>query len=429
VSTVTTQPIMLRSESCEPVDPLEVFAAAGAAPRFFWEQPSNGRFRVGVGCVARLTFAGVDRFRQAGAAAQQLFDGIRWQGQGPRIAQLLGGFAFAPSRSTIGPWQGFPDGELRLPDVTYWRDGEHCMRVAAAGSQWQDLHPRPLALGHPVRGVVEIGNGGREQYVERVQQILDEIRSGRLQKVVLARAVQVTAGSTIDPVAWLVALRERFPTCTLFAVGDGPAVFLGASPERLVRAHGDWVETAALAGTAPRGASRAADQALGEALCDSSKNGAEHSVVVQHLRSVLEACCDDVQVAREPVLLRTRTVQHLCTELRARRRGRSPAALMDLVDRLHPTPAVGGAPNDAALRWLDEHESVERGWFAGPVGFLQSDGDGEFAVALRSALVRGRSATAWAGAGIVARSQPMAEFTETELKLRTVLGPLLWGAP
>jgi isochorismate synthase EntC len=90
---------------------------------------------------------------------------------------------------------------------------------------------------------------------------------------------------------------------------------------------------------------------------------------------------------------------------------------------------VGGAPREAALRWLDEHESIERGWFAGPVGFLQSDGDGEFAVALRSALARGRSATAWAGAGIVARSQPMAEFTETELKLRTVLGPLLWGAP
>jgi isochorismate synthase len=280
-----------------------------------------------------------------------------------------------------------------------------------------------------VRGVVEIGNGGREDYVRQVQRILDEIHAGQLQKIVLVRAVHVTAGSDIDAVAWLVALRERFPTCTLFAVGDGPAVFLGASPERLVRAHGDWLETAALAGTAPRGASRVADQELGEALRESCKNGAEHSFVVQYLRSVLGECCDEVEAAREPVLLRTRTVQHLCTEIRARRRERSPAALMELLGRLHPTPAVGGAPRDAALRWLDENEPTERGWFAGPVGFLQSDGDGEFEVALRSALVRGRSATAWAGAGIVARSQPMAEFTETELKLRTVLGPLLWGAP
>jgi salicylate biosynthesis isochorismate synthase/menaquinone-specific isochorismate synthase len=189
------------------------------------------------------------------------------------------------------------------------------------------------------------------------------------------------------------------------------------------------VETAALAGTAPRGASRAADQAIGEALRDSSKNGAEHAIVVRHLESALAGCCDDVDVAREPVLLRTRTVQHLCTEIRARRRAAAPVSLLELVGRLHPTPAVGGAPRQAALEWLAEHETIDRGWFAGPVGFVQSDGDGEFAVALRSALARGRFATAWAGAGIVARSQPMAEFTETELKLRTVLGPLLWGAP
>jgi isochorismate synthase EntC len=104
-------------------------------------------------------------------------------------------------------------------------------------------------------------------------------------------------------------------------------------------------------------------------------------------------------------------------------------SLLELAARLHPTPAVGGAPRDAALEWLAEHEAIDRGWFAGPVGFVQSNGDGEFDVALRSALVRGRSATAWAGAGIVARSEPRAEFTETELKLRTVLGPLLWGAP
>jgi isochorismate synthase len=419
----------MRSESCGAVDPLEVFAAAGTAPRFLWEQPSAGRYRVGVGCAARLASAGVGRFREAGIAAQELFDTIRWEGEGARVAHLLGGFSFAPSRAQGGLWQGFPDGELRLPEVAYWSDGDRSTCVSRSGSAWLNLRPRPVALGHPVRGVVEIGNGGRESYVGQVQRAIDDIRAGLLQKVVLAREVHVTAGSDIDPIAWLVALRERFPTCTLFAVGDGPTVFLGASPERLVRAQGECVETAALAGTAPRGASRAADHALGEALRDSSKNGAEHALVVQYLRSVLDECCEDVQVAREPSLLRTRTVQHLCTGIKARRRERSPAALMDLVDRMHPTPAVGGAPREAALRWLDQHEAVERGWFAGPVGFLQQDGDGEFAVALRSALVRGRRATAWAGAGIVERSQPMAEFTETELKLRTVLGPLLWGAP
>ena len=422
-------PLTFRSEPCDALDPLQVFAAAGAAPRFYWEQPAAGRFRVGVGCAARLTVRGHERFRAADELSREAFARIRWEGTGPRISHLVGGFAFVPAQATNGLWQGFPDGELRLPELVCWREQDRYVRDGLVGSHWAGLRPRPLAVGQPVRGVVEIGNGGPEPYVARVERILDRIRAGDLQKVVLAREVHVTAGSPIDAVAWLVALRERYPMCTLFAVGEGDTVFLGASPERLVRVEGDVVVTAALAGTAPRGASRAADQALGAALCDSSKNGAEHAIVVNHLRNALDSCSDEVEVASEPVLLRMRTVQHLCTEIRARRRAGAPVSLLELVSRLHPTPAVGGAPREAALRWLADNERADRGWYAGPVGYLQSNGDGEFAVALRSALARGRSATAWAGAGIVARSQPAAEFTETELKLRTVLGPLLWGAP
>jgi isochorismate synthase len=422
-------PIPLRSDSCEPLDPLQVFSAAGTAPRFYWEQPAAQRFRVGIGCAARIDVRGEARFRDAESQVAACLDRLQWEGSGPRIAQLVGGFAFTPTASTNGLWRGFAAGELRLPELCYWREGDRHVRDAIATSPWSALDPPPLPIGHPVRGAAEIGNGGPEAYTGRVQRALTEIRSGSLQKVVLARAVHVTARSSIDPVAWLVALRERFPACTLFAIGAGDAVFLGASPERLVRVTGDVVETAALAGTAPRGASQASDRAFGVALSDSRKNGDEHAIVVQHLEQALAECCDDVALDPEPRLLRTRTVQHLCTELRARRRAVSPVSLLGLVERLHPTPAVGGAPRAAALDWLARHEDLERGWFAGPVGFLQSNGDGEFVVALRSALVRGRSATAWAGAGIVARSDPHSEFTETELKLRTVLGPLLWGAP
>ena len=421
--------LTFRSEHCEALDPLQVFAAAGSAPRFYWEQPATQRFRVGIGCAERITVAGTGRFSAAGSAACGIFERIAWEGSGPRVAHLVGGFAFAPASQSTGLWRGFPDGELRLPELVYSREGDRYVRDVWRDSAWASAQPRVLSLGHPVRGVVEFGNGGPDAYVGRVERALEEIRSGRLQKVVLARGVHVTARSAIDPVAWLVALRERFPACTLFAVGDGDAVFLGASPERLIRVDGERVETAALAGTAPRGGSQAADRALGEALCGCRKNGAEHAAVVDFLESVLSGCCDDVKVAPAPTLLRTRTVQHLCTELRARRRPGSPVTLLELVSRMHPTPAVGGAPREAALRWLATHEGIERGWFAGPVGYLQSQGDGEFAVALRSALVRGRGATAWAGAGIVAGSEPHAEFTETELKLRTVLGPLLWGAP
>lgn len=418
-----------RSEPCAPLDALEVFAAAGNAPRFYWEQSAARRFRVGIGCAARVTVSGPGRFHDADLAASALFDRLRWEGPGPRLAHLVGGFAFASGRDPAGVWQGFPDGELRLPELVYSREGDEYVRDACVDSDWATLHPRPFALGQPVRGLAEIHNGGPDAYVRRVQRAIDSIRRGDFDKVVVAREVHVVAGTSIDPVAWLVALRERFPNCTLFAIGAGDAVFLGASPERLVRVTGPTVETVALAGTAPRGASATADRALGDALCDSRKNGREHAYVVEHLRAALAECCDEVVADAEPRLLRTRTVMHLCTDLRARRRAASPVSLLELVGRLHPTPAVGGMPREPALSWLAQHEGFDRGWFAGPVGFLQSNGDGEFDVALRSALVQGRAATAWAGAGIVAGSQPRAEFTETELKLRAALGPLLWGAP
>ena len=283
-----------------------------------------------------------------------MFASSHWAGTGPRLGHLVGGFAFAPAarRSTL--WQGFGDGELRLPELAYWRDGERYVRDACVGSRWAALQPRPLALGHPVRGPAEIGNGGPDAYVERVQQALAGIRAGQFDKVVVAREVHVTAGSAIDPVAWLVALRERFPACTLFAVGEGDAVFLGASPERLVRVRGERVETVALAGTAPRGASQPADRALGEALCDSRKNGDEHAIVVRHLQSALAECCDDVEVAPEPHLLKTRTVQHLCTELQRaaqkRRTGLPAANSRRACIRRRPSAARRASRRSSGLR-------------------------------------------------------------------------------
>ncbi len=426
---VSQEPLLFRSEFCGPVDPLHVFAAAGRARRFYWEQPTVGRFRVGVGCAERLTARGPDRFARIEAAALEQLGRVTWEGDGPQLAQLVGGFAFAAGSTNAAPWQGFPDGELRLPDLLYAGEGDVHWRQSRLASAWSELDIEPPRLGQPVRGSVEIISNDARTYRDCVRRALAEIDAGRLDKVVIARAARIKARSAIDAVAWLVALRERYPGCTLFAVGEGESVFLGASPERLVRLSGDTVESAAIAGTAPRGSSRVADQAIGEALRQNAKNNAEHAIVVRHLVSALAECCDTVEVDPAPRLLKTRTVQHLYTGLRARRRAEAPASLLQLVARLHPTPAVGGTPREAALAWLAEHEPVARGWFAGPVGFLQSDGDGEFVVALRSALVHGQAATAWAGAGIVAGSEPAVEFTETELKLRTVLGPLLWGAP
>ncbi len=424
VATPVAAAIRLTATEIAPLDPLAVFAAAGWAPRFYWEQPAQGTYRVAIGALERVCVQGPDRFARAAEVARSVFARIDGTGLAAGDAALVGGFAFEDAPPG-GPWQGWPAAELRLPAVSVvGRDGQ-CRRIAAAGQAFAAPLPRPIA---PLRGGVEIDGDNAPAYRARVRAALAEIAAGRAEKLVLARSLRISARRPLDAVAWLAALRERFPGCTLFAIGEGDAVFLGATPERLVSVHGAEVETIALAGSAPRGASREADRALAAALLASAKDAAEHAIVVRRLVEVLADCCGQVQAPAAPQIVATRSVQHLATPITARRTTRGPS-LLELVGRLHPTPAVAGAPAAEALRWLAATEGLDRGWYSGPVGWIDAEGNGEFVVALRSALLRGREAHAYAGAGIVAGSDPEAEYAETDCKLRSVLGPLLWGAP
>jgi isochorismate synthase len=217
-------------------------------------------------------------------------------------------------------------------------------------------------------------------------------------------------------------LRGAYPGCTLFAVGRGAATFVGATPERLARVQGDRLDAAAVAGTAPRGATTRADRDVARALLESPKERAEHAHVVDDLHARLQPLCASVTLPPGPRVLVTETLQHLHTPVRARLR--AGYGLLDAVAALHPTAAVCGVPRAAALAALRSHEHLDRGWYAGGVGWLDSTG-GEVAVALRCALLRGPDALLYAGAGIVAGSTWHAELDETRLKLRPLLGALL----
>jgi len=260
-------------------------------------------------------------------------------------------------------------------------------------------------------------------YRARVAAALRGIAAGDLEKVVLARSVVLQRNGPLAAGALLAGLRRHYPGCTSFAVAHDDGIFLGATPEHLVRLDGARVETAAVAGSAPRGRNPEDDARLGRELCESKKEQAEHASVVRALRAALESCCDNLDVPEAPQLLRLGEIQHLKTAIHATLR--TGDSILELVGRLHPTPAVGGAPREAALAWIERHEDLERGWYAGPVGFVDADGGGEFCVALRSALLRGGEARLFAGAGIVDGSRPEAELQETRLKLRTLLSPLL----
>jgi salicylate biosynthesis isochorismate synthase/menaquinone-specific isochorismate synthase len=261
-------------------------------------------------------------------------------------------------------------------------------------------------------------------YEEAVARAVERIRGGELQKVVLAREVEVQAPADHDPAAVLGVLREAFPACYVFAAGRGEAAFIGASPELLIRREGQRASTVALAGSARRSADPAVDDLLGEQLLQSAKDREENEIVARRIARALEPHAVWVTVPREPGLVKIANIQHLGRPIRAQLT--EPTGAVELAGYLHPTPAVGGEPWQVAERLIPALEGLDRGWYAGPVGWTDAAGDGEFCVALRSAVLRGPSAYCYAGCGIVRDSDPAAELAESEVKLGALL-PVLAG--
>jgi salicylate biosynthesis isochorismate synthase/menaquinone-specific isochorismate synthase len=429
------------------VDPTAV-AIASRRPGESWfcfEQPDHGASAVAaLGDLAPLVAAGADRFQSVAAAWRELTahaladDGWRTPGSG-LIA--VGGFPFAAGGAAAPAWAGFGEHALSVPEVSLGRRDREVLltvNVAVAGDdtaeeleqrvsrRLSELGRRPLPLLDPApTGTYRVlSTMPPSHYEEAVARAVQRIAAGELQKVVLAREVEVHAPVATDPAAVIGLLREAFPSCYVFAVGRGEATFLAASPELLVRREGQRASTVALAGSTRRSADPAIDNHLGEALLRSEKDREENAIVARRISRVLAPRAVWVTVADEPVLVRVANIQHLARPIRAQLA--SPIDAVELVGLLHPTPAVGGEPLAVAEPLIPALEGLDRGWYAGPIGWTDANGDGEFCVALRCALLRDRVARLYAGGGIVRDSDPAAELAETEVKLGALL-PVLTG--
>lgn len=297
---------------------------------------------------------------------------------------------------------------------------EAAARMAAAG-------PDSPALPEVLRSV---DRPAADEWLRRVEELRGQVSDGRLQKVVAARTVELALErpfSIADLARIAERLRRNMPTCTRFAFLRGDAIFFGATPELLVRRRGRQIETRALAGSIASNASPDKRRQLEQRLLDSAKDRLEHDLVVRYLVERLDRSCGVTAVARHvPDVRVLKNVLHLETPVRAAlaATARSPHVL-ELVRTLHPTPAVAGRPTAAALQAIRRSEERERGWYAGPVGWFDGSGDGEFSLALRSCLAAGRRGLLYSGAGIVAESDPERELAETDLKLDAILST--WG--
>ena len=269
-----------------------------------------------------------------------------------------------------------------------------------------------------------------DEYATAVARATERIRAGELRKIVLARTMLVNAGRTLDAKQLLWRLRAVDADCYAFAAPQPDqavrSVLVGATPELLVRRRGRHVEATPLAGSAQRFGDAGRDRASADRLFGSQKEREEHAVVVEDVERILGSFCERLERPHEPKLLGTANVWHLATPFRGKLHDPSVTAL-ELVAALHPTPAVCGTPREAAREALERLEPIDRAGYAGPVGWMDANGDGEWAIALRCAEVTGSTARLFAGAGIVADSVPEAEVDETERKFRALLDALRWG--
>lgn len=409
----------------EPLDLLAIARACDpATPLFLWEHPARGEAMLAVGVAREIVTRGPDRFATASAAARRMLDGIDGDAGAHATLRVVGGFAFS-DESSDAAW---PAARLVLPRRLW---------IRAAGRTtlteiWDaddvpfevDLVTENATTSDTLRLYVgPVDPAARARWAERVERVRARIAAGTLEKAVLARRRRLVADAPIDPAILVARARATRPTCFNVWIRErGGTSLVASTPELLVRRAGDAVTASALAGSAARGRDPGADARAGEALLACAKNAHEHAIVVGAVRAALASVADDVTASAAPALLSLPEVHHLATVVTGRLR--APASVLDVGGVLHPTPAVCGAPSTPA-RALIEHEEPERGWYTGALGWMDRAGDGELAVALRSALVADRELTLWAGAGIVAGSDADAELAETEAKMRALVAPFL----
>lgn len=381
----------------------------------------NGAGFVTAGVAARLVVeAGPGRFELAAETAAEMLGSIVVDGPSP-VGET--GPAAGPIAVGALPFDDRNSGSLVVPAVVVMRraDGSGWMTTIAPADGGGPDDGGPKALnGHAVparsAAVALQEVPGRAVWTESVRRILATIDAGEVRKVVLARQLVVETGGRFDRRVILDRLRRSHPSCFTYAAGD----FVGASPELLIRRRGNEVASCPMAGTVRRGDTPKEDEALVAGLRRSVKEAEEHRLLVEAVVSALAPVCAKPPTAGEPDVVRFPTVSHLATRVSGVLREPAPSALA-LAGLLHPTPAVGGLPRSEALAAITDLEGFDRGLYAGPVGWVDANGDGEWAVALRGAQLDGPRARLVAGAGIVAGSDPDAEWAETEAKLRPML--------
>jgi len=421
------------------IDSIQLFHAGTRidSTRNYWALPAEESWTVSVGEAAEISVKGPKRFQQAAAILRDLISSAIVEDNGGPGLVFSGGFRFNPGLPADDPWREFHDGLLTLPRwmVTSQSNGKRWVTIntvvndhANVDSARKELADQAtelfdsrteLAKDDEVLMKTEPTTDG---WRRNVKEVLTAIKNEKLTKVTLARVMKLSAETPAPPEEVLRNLASNYPECRIFAFCRNQISFVGASPEELVNLRGEKVTSTCLAGSAPRGVSQKEDAEFSSWLLENAKERQEHAVVVEWIAQRMGSLCSKLQWDDVPHIVRLGNVQHLGTKFVGT--PKTGCDILAFVEALHPTPAVGGIPLDPAMEMIGRLEDFDRGWYTGPVGWVDRFGNGEFAIAIRCALLRGNEAFLYAGAGIVSGSEPDREDHETTMKFKPLLTAL-----
>ncbi|WP_239254248.1 isochorismate synthase [Listeria ilorinensis] len=420
------------------VSPKELFQKAKThfvGERFYWQNPDKTLKMAGLGVTKQfLADQTKDAYVELAERVQRLKRDTVTNATVKETGPLyFGGFSFDPERETDKEWQSFKDGLFYLPlfMITERQDAQYLTvnfpvyidddysKCEAVCKQWEKIMNSPLPKLE-IDSLAAVQELEPEHFLASAREVIELIQGSKeIHKVVLSRRMGMRFTSQVDSGAILEQMLATQENSYFFVLENGSAVFFGATPERLVSLADGELHSSCVAGSAPRGESEEQDEKLGQALLKDGKNLREHHFVVEMIEATFKRFANELSLSSEPVLLKNRDIQHLYMNIHAK--VHPETNLLEVVEALHPTPALGGLPQKLALAVIRMKEKNDRGFYGAPIGFIDADFEGEFAVAIRSGLIIDAMGILFAGCGIVADSVPEEELKETKIKFQPML--------
>lgn len=436
--------LMSEVHKMDTIDPLSFFNSGSErylGERFYWKDPSEEVVIIGLGLSKQIQSDQVtDRFFHVEEEWKKflqdslIFNPYKENGLGP---VMFGGFSFDPLKTKTTLWSKYADSLFHIPkymltiveNQTFLTTNIVCTpnddftlfekvikeRVQLLTSLEQDFDCKPAKL-------IATKEISPLQWKQSVDELVKDLKDGSLKKVVLARELRLIFDNQVKAEVILENLYNQQRDSFLFVFESNGDCFIGATPERLVKKQGNDVFSTCLAGSIKRGKTEFEDEILGQTLLNDQKNLIEHGFVVEMIKEALAESCEEIILPEKPQLMKIRDIQHLYTPVIGK--CQKDASLLLLVERLHPTPALGGLPKQEAVEKIRQIEELDRGFYAAPLGWVDYRGNGEFAVSIRSGLIQGMEASLFAGCGVVSNSDSESEYMETSLKFRPMLRAL-----